>query len=59
MGWGYGGSGAGGLGGGGTQGVWIQSGKADQDQPHGLCMTAPDRCYCLFEPSLLNNTRWG
>ena len=37
MGWGYGGSGAGGLGGGGTQGVWIQSEKADQDQPHGLC----------------------
>ena len=27
----------GGLGGGGAQGVWIQTGKADQDQPYVLC----------------------
>ena len=22
-------------------------------------LTAPDRYYCLFEPGLLNNMRWG
>ena len=27
--------------------------------PREVCMTAPDRCYCLFETGLLNNTRWG
>ena len=31
----------------------------DQEHREVVTVTTPDRYNCLFEPGLLNNTRWG